>query len=499
MVPAPCSLLLASVASASFCDELTSVAATLHWTAVPGAQLYELQYDVPGGGTASITAEAEDCHARIEDLQPLTHYTFRVRASTVNEVSGWQPWGAGMNCTTRGTPDGAVSAVRTLRSSNSSSVAPPGEVTLGWQPPASGASPWYIVRVGSGAGAQAANVTAPPHTMRGLQPGALAQATVTTALGVASDRVTLRVPGVGSRWLTMYRISELQNAGDQEVRFRALLLLPLMPLCCSPPLTLFAALPAFLPSFSHSWKVDFLSNHDSGSDAGDAAFVTAVGGSGHFVTNYNESVITQYCVEMLLEPFADYLSCNRPDNATAAAPGEAPDAAPGVRVEPNMTYECVCNNLIDRVIGHQDYTSACGVSPPHTHGGGACNCSAASLARSAMHVGTMPVFLPWMCHGFGSKGNGTCDVNIPFGAWYSTPTAGQCPEGAPLGTPTASGWPCTWRRLPEARVLRGYQLLEQGWNASDPGHGNTSVAQFESNLGVWRAAFAAITPRPCGE
>ena len=165
-----------------------------------------------------------------------------------------------------------------------------------------------------------------------------------------------------------------------------------------------------------------------------------------------------------------------------------------------MTYECVCNNMIDRVIGHQDYTKACGAAPKGHHGG-ACNCTAASLARSATHVGMMPVFLPWMCHGFGSQGNGTCDINIPFGEWYSTPTPGQCPEGAALGTPSAAtGAPCTWRRLASARVLRGFQLLEQGWNASEPGHGagNSSVAQFESNLKVWRKAFAAITPRPCG-
>ena len=47
-------------------------------------------------------------------------------------------------------------------------------------------------------------------------------------------------------------------------------------------------------------------------------FVTAVGGSGHFVANYNTSVITQYCVEMALEPFADYVSCNKPDSVSRA-------------------------------------------------------------------------------------------------------------------------------------------------------------------------------------
>jgi hypothetical protein len=408
--------------------------------------LYELQYDVEGAAftSASLTAQAEALPAAVGDLHPSTTYTFRVRASTANEVSGWQPWGASWACTTRAPPAGAVTNVRAV----STATAGAGEVTVEFDAPAAGPSPWYVVSAGD---APPLNVTQPRAALVGLEPGAVVSATVRTASGATSDPVQLRVPGVTSRFVSVYRISEAQDADDQEV--------------------------------------DFLSNHDSGSDAGDVAFVTAVGGSGHFVANYNTSVITQYCVELALQPFADYTSCNKPDvNSSSAA---------RVGVEPNMTYVCACNNKIDRVIGHQDFTKACGLTPIGHHGG-SCNCTEQSLARSAAYVGMMPVFLPWMCQGFGSAGNGTCATNIPFGEWYSTPTPGQCPEGAPLGTTSAAGLSCTWRRLSSARILRGFQLLQHGWNATDPGKGNSSIPQFESNLKVWRNAFAAITPRPCG-
>jgi len=265
----------------------------------------------------------------------------------------------------------------------------------------------------------------------------------------ASDPVFLRTTGNGAtKFLQMYRISEHQNANDQEV--------------------------------------DFLSNHDSGSAAGDVAFVTAAGT--HFVQDYNTSVITQYCVEMVNQypdqskPFADYVSCNGPDALGGAAWVNPHLKMSSARVEPNMTYTCVCDNLIDRVIGHQNFTEACGSKPDKGHHGGTCNCTAASLARSAERVGRLNIFLPWMCgRDFEHVGDGTCYINIAFGQWFSTPTASQCPEGEPIGSLSRNGQPCTWRRGASARIVRGAELLNAGWNHTMPclgqHHGSTVYPQ----------------------
>lgn len=310
--------------------------------------------------------------------------------------------------------------------------------------------------VSAGKGVAPVTTTATHAVLTSLGPNTMVDVTVRVGRsGPASDPVAVRTGGRHTRFVEMYRISEHQDPQDQEV--------------------------------------DFLSNHDTGSAAGDVAFVT---GSGtHFTPDFNTSVITQYCVEMDDVPYADYVSCNAP-------------TSPHIGGEPNMTYTCVCNNWIDRVIGHQNTTKACGPVHPHptlqevkspvTAGRGmpTCNCTDASLAGSRRHVGRMAVFLPWVC---GMASNGLCPINVPFGYWYSTPVESQCKEGAPLGAATDSDLPCTWRRLQTARVLRGAALLLDGWNETHArGKGNKDIPQFQHNLAVWKNAFQRITPRPCG-
>merc|ERR1712232_723373 len=91
-------------------------------------------------------------------------------------------------------------------------------------------------------------------------------------------------------------------------------------------------------------EVDLLHNHDSGQLMADVDFITemaAINGS-HFIGDFNNSITTAYCVERVREPFADYVSCN--GNTTES-------------------YECICNNWIDRCLGRMD-TSVCNASEP---------------------------------------------------------------------------------------------------------------------------------------
>ena len=270
-------------------------------------------------------------------------------------------------------------------------------------------------------------------------------------------------------------------------------------------------------------EIDFLSNHDSGDAEGDAGFMTAMGSGGKFIHDFNVSVISQYCLEFLPaqtgshisntdknndnnqnnnhnnnnhnnnnnNTMAQYVSCNPPDTQRLSQQAAATSTTPGISTFPNATQVCECVNEMDRRIGHQNASAACG---PHPQPFAPCNCSAAGLALSAKFVGSMPVFLPWVC-GQATSGDGTCDQNIPFGHWYSTPTEGQCSEGQPLGT---NG--CTWRRLPTASVLRGHQLIELGWNSTRPDWSDVSTEaqrQYHNNAQVLQAAFAAVNPDLC--
>ena len=187
-------------------------------------------------------------------------------------------------------------------------------------------------------------------------------------------------------------------------------------------------------------------------------------------------MIARYCVRRAVERWADYASCNFPGLFDVASP------------EPNMTYVCSCAAGIDLRAGHINTSAICrdGIYGP-------CDCSQESFAYAAVRTGKMPLYLPWLCYGVsGALDDGSCPVNIPFGEWFSLPVAGQCAEGAQLGT---AG--CTWLREPEAYFLRGADLLAQGWNMSQTGGGRHSrhdTQPFEKNLAVFQAAFAKIVP-----
>jgi hypothetical protein len=341
---------------------------TATWDAVPDAKLYEIHFGLNGTEYGSQTSAINS--AVVIGLKASTSYHFRVRASTVNEVSGWLDWSPS-----------------------------------GWE--------------------------------------------CTTAASGLMSRATGSKPSPATNFVNVYRVSEHQLAGQSEV--------------------------------------DFLMNHDCGSADGDVAFLTGAcgGNASHFVHSFNESLITSYCVEYAANSLTDcpdpngcYGPCNPPTWAFG-------DAAP----MPNMTYTCKCNNNFDRRVAHMKVSEACDTSRPHKD----CNCTDASLAHTHKYIGEMPVFLPWLC-GSMSDSDGICDVNIPFGSWYSAPAAGQCAEGADVGD---NG--CTWKRHQRANFLYGRKLVELGWNSTKPNWADKNdTSQYQHNLEVFKAGFQGITRTACG-
>lgn len=391
------------------CDAVLSVRMRVHVPPVANAVLYEFQYQPAVQGSAfdsyHMSRTSAQAEAEITDLEPSTTYALRARATAVSEVDGWGGWSEVFTCTTEPVSADAPRRLREL-SRNSTGI------TVAWDRPAVTSAtdhPTYVVQVlNTGGKWQPFAVTTSEHVyLPNAKFGEAAPVTlrVQEEGGGSSDPVEFIVGRSRSRFLPLVRASERQNATTTVV--------------------------------------DFLTNHNAGDIESDSLFLTGIHGS-HFIRNFSANTIAQYCVEVSLSPFADYVSCNALDNQSVF----------------NATQTCVCNNEIDRRIGHRSVTPAC---PPDSTGRALCKCSRASASASARYVGMMPTYLPWMCGSWGD-GNGTCAINTPFGRWYSLPGEGQCAEGEPLGSKG-----CTWRRMPVAKVLRGAELIRQGWNSSDAG------------------------------
>merc|ERR1711920_733591 len=78
-----------------------------------------------------------------------------------------------------------------------------------------------------------------------------------------------------------------------------------------------------------------------------------------------------------------------------------------------------------------------------------------------------------------------------------------CAEHEGLGERRSDGTMCTWKRRAAARVMRGWQVLEAGWNASSgPTHKHHEVdpAQVAQNAAVVRKVLARqpMLPWQCG-
>merc|ERR1712048_609034 len=143
---------------------------------------------------------------------------------------------------------------------------------------------------------------------------------------------------------------------------------------------------------------------------------------------------------------------------------------------------CGCDNYIDRSFSKAvDQLKYCHNSTGGPCSGGfghdcTCECTNASLAASAKYVGMMPVY-----------------YNTPelLGYWYSTPTQTECAETEAVGNVRADGSVCTWKRHQEARVVRGGDALDFGWNISTAGgwHRQMDPTQVRQNAQVLRGLF----------
>jgi len=227
----------------------------------------------------------------------------------------------------------------------------------------------------------------------------------------------------------------------------------------------------------YTYDVDYLMNHNSGDLDGDTSFIVSSSQDpdqpGFLNVTFPKSVFSLYCLEVLQviipdtvttngdDRFADYLSCN--DNGNATDP------------------LCGCDNFIDRSLSKaKDQAKFCHNSSggPCTHAFHDCKCSCtdASLKASANYVGMMPVY---------------CGQSELLGYWYSTPKDAECQETEIVGTVRADGTSCTWKRYPEARVVRGGDALDfGGWNVSSGGgFGMLDAAQVRQNAQVLRNLF----------
>lgn len=227
-----------------------------------------------------------------------------------------------------------------------------------------------------------------------------------------------------------------------------------------------------------TYDVDYLMNHNSGDLGGDTAFIVSSSQDpdqpGFLNVTFRKSVFTLYCLEVLQvivpdtvttdgdDRFADYLSCN--DNGNATDP------------------QCMCDNYIDRSLSKaKDQTKFCHSSSggPCTHAFRDCHCTCtdASLKASTQYIGMMPVYY---------------NQSELLGYWYSTPKDAECQETEIVGTVRADGTSCTWKRHPEARVVRGGDALDfGGWNATSSRHGfgKLDAVQVHQNVQVLRNLF----------
>eukprot|EP00965_Chrysotila_dentata_P023873 790872-Pleurochrysis_carterae.AAC.4 len=190
-----------------------------------------------------------------------------------------------------------------------------------------------------------------------------------------------------------------------------------------------------------------------------------------FVTDFNASVITRYCVAMHDAPFADYVSCN----------GRKP-----------WNYSCACNNWVDRCIGRLDRSSC--HNNTHSAFMPSCSCTNASLAASSKRIGRMPVYYPYP--DFRHFSNSSCAVpplhaSTYLGDWYSMPAEAECDPGT-AAFPGLNA--CTWARQPRQHFVHGHELVLGRFNVSGP----FDLVELQQNEAVIQKAFARHPSRCCG-
>jgi hypothetical protein len=256
----------------------------------------------------------------------------------------------------------------------------------------------------------------------------------------------------------------------------------------------------------------------------------------------NTSTITEYCVESSgTDELGKYLSCPAGGNMSQWGPQQA---------------ECYCAHSIDRYIQHRDFcggdswhgaNDTCGSLCPEMWqdaisftqqqglpcegcGGRSCadmmaarqplcaGCNASDCGRLWSYVWSSAPqarrrdderrrlqYGDCQCAqsevDYSLQHIGAANISWPpgLGHWFSTPAKGECAEGAQLGT---GG--CAWRRLPQARIAYGFELVEAGFRRVDGPevHGQTLVdlKVHQANAAAFRKVYAEhpVPPPRCG-
>mmetsp|Transcript_19847 Transcript_19847/g.60210 ORF Transcript_19847/g.60210 Transcript_19847/m.60210 type:complete len:142 (+) Transcript_19847:1052-1477(+) len=129
-----------------------------------------------------------------------------------------------------------------------------------------------------------------------------------------------------------------------------------------------------------------------------------------------------------------------------------------------------------------------------------CLCSSRSAAASRFHTGMMPIGLPiYLNPVLPGIYPGEAAGADPVGRWFSHPSQGRCPMGAPVGS---SG--CTWQRHPLAHSLYPADMFAYGFNdsteadAGAPGW-HQDEAKTKQNIAAFRAAIQNLKVPSCGQ
>lgn len=491
----------ASPAVGVSCVGATSVSLTVSWPAVEDTDMYYVALsetaggnpflahtvEAPGNGTGSVTATVDDLLAN----HPYW-VTVRSHPRANRIVWGWRsPVAAAILCATKPEPRGAPRGV--ARVGNAAAH----EFSLTWLPPAAEASParsagpatnhTYSVGVrlvarelvpsdtGSDTATRAWSWSPVPPgaleaTIRNLPAASTMEVTVRTdATGVASDPVLFRTTRAGSRYNTLYRISEytfdidfLQNHNSADLESMGIYVYHGTP---------FATWSNWPGSTAQDWDRcqayledvcgDVKGTGLSCMKCPDAHRDDVVKVCGNFTDNDNEhegfsvhffcgigwpesvilnSSITEYCVENVAPSaemeFAQYVSCNSDET----------DWFGNLPRDPI----CLCWVYDDRMISQEPASKMkeqCGDFQqfiPWVHSP-QCNCSVDSPVippsdASYKHVGRSDVWLPYQYY-LRDQPRETYPAHTAAGYFYSTPRAGACGPQDDIGD---GG--CTWKR-----------------------------------------------------
>lgn len=293
---------------------------------------------------------------------------------------------------------------------------------------------------------------------------------------------------------------------------------------------------------------DFLRDHNSADLLGSASFLTWAVLEGLMSTtdNVSTSTITEYCVEMVDQPYAAYMSCVPGGNYTW-------NDVPRFQAVDNET--CYCAKGDDRYITHRDMcTNNSAPTPPYLRescplerceeewsaqiqaSGPSCTscsgvpctemlanhrplctgCNASECAarwarnynqakghrhhpeqRRRLQGWNLPCNCSQAETEFGLQNVGAVNLSYPpgVGTWFSTPKGGQCPEGQPIGTKG-----CTWRRENAGRIMYGYELVRLGFVRPDSrGQSGGEELQRANGIAFQRALEALpIKQFSCG-